>query len=177
VDRNSAVIMEPSKTTTNPIPSRELSPRAESSSSVEGSTPDISRDAKELATDVVDRAKDLATEQVSQQREKSAGEIGKLARALHHTSEELGDTMAAPYVERAADMLDRLSGSVRDASLGNAVRATERFARREPLLFLGGAFLLGVLASRFLKSSERRGSGRSESSELEDQDFTRIRGM
>lgn len=157
--------MEPSKTTSNPIPSHELTATAptEGSSAMEVPPPSISRDAKDLASDVVDRAKDLANEQVTQQRERSAGEIGKLARALHHTSEELGDTMAAPYVERAAEMLDRLSGSVRDASLGNAVRATERFARREPLLFLGGAFLLGVLASRFLKSSERSEPVRAES--------------
>lgn len=123
---------------------------------IESDQTSISRDAKELASDVVDRAKDLASEQVTERREKSAGEIGKLARALHQTSEELGDTMAAPYVDKAADMLDRLSTSVRDGSLRDAVRATERFARREPLLFLGGTFILGVLAARFLKSSERR---------------------
>ena len=51
-------------------------------------------------------------------------------------------------------MLDRLSGSVRDATVRDIVRATERFARREPLLFLGGAFTLGLFAARFLKSSE-----------------------
>lgn len=117
------------------------------------SEPNISRDAKELASDVVGRAKELAGEQVSDRREKSAGAIGKLAEALHHTSEE--DTVAAPYIEKAADMLDRLSGSVRDTSLRDAVRATERFARREPLVFLGGAFIVGLLASRFLKSSGR----------------------
>jgi len=117
------------------------------------SEPSISRDAKELASDVVGRAKDLASEQVSERREKSAGAIGKIAEALHHTSEE--DTVAAPYIEKAADMLDRLSDSVRDTSLREAVRRTERFARREPLVFLGGAFLVGLLASRFLKSSGR----------------------
>ena len=147
--------MEPSKKTSTPSTPRDPPRPPESSSSVEGSTPSISRDAKELASDVVDRAKDLATEQVSEQRRKSASEIGRLAHALHQTSEDLGDTMAAPYVDKAADMLNRLSGSVRDTSVRDAVRATERFAHREPLLFLGGTFILGVLAARFLKSSER----------------------
>jgi len=161
--------MEPSKKTPNPSSSREPPVRPESSSSVGPPTPRISRDAKELASDVVDRAKDLASDQVTEQRDKSAGEIRKLAHALHQTSEELGDTIAAPYVEKAADMLDRLSGSVRDASMNDAVRATERFARREPLLFLGGSFILGVLAARFLKSSDQ---GDAEI-EIEDQGTSR----
>jgi len=157
--------MEPSKNTSNQNIAREPPIGAESSFdtesafSVEAAEPNISRDAKELASDVVDRAKEIASDQVSERREKSAGEIGKLANALHHTSEELGDTIAAPYVDKAADMLDRLAGSVRDASIRDAVGATERFARREPLLFLGGAFVIGLLAARFLKSSERTESG------------------
>src|SRR5436190_22558509 len=102
--------MEPSKTTPTSTGSRELPKPTEGGAS-------IPRDAKELASDVVDRAKDLATEQVSERREKSAGEISKLADALHRTGEEIGDTMAGPYVEKAADMLDRLSDSVRDGSV------------------------------------------------------------
>lgn len=145
--------MEPTKNTANPNTPGAMG--TQSRSSMGTSTPSVSRDAKELASNVVDKAKDVATEQVSEQRERSAGEIDRLANALHHTSEELGDTIAAPYVDKAADVLDRLSGSVRDGSIRDAVRATERFARREPLLFLGGAFIAGVLAARFLKSSEQ----------------------
>ena len=32
-------------------------------------------------------------------------------------------------------------------------RGVESFARREPLLFIGGAFALGMVAARFLKAS------------------------
>jgi len=151
--------MEPFKNTSDQNTAREPLIGAESSSSFGEPTPSFSSDAKELATDVVDKAKDLASDHVSDQREKSAGEITKLANALHHTSEELGDTIAAPYIDKAADMLDRLSGSVRDGSMSDAVSATKRFARREPLLFLGGAFIVGLFAARFLKSSERSESG------------------
>src|SRR5690348_8160598 len=116
--------MEPSKNRPDPNTSRDVAMSSETSASVGASTPSISRDAKELASDAVDRAKGLANEQVSEQRERSAGAIGKLATALHHSSEELGDTTAASYVDKAADMLDRLSGSVRDSSMHDAVRAT-----------------------------------------------------
>jgi len=152
--------MEPFKNTPETNTPRDPPIGSEESSSAE--TPSISRDAKELASEAVERAKELATGQVSEQRERSASEIDRLASALHQTSDELGDTIAAPYVEKAANMLDRLSDSVRDASMSDAVNATERFARREPLLFLGGAFIVGVLAARFLKSSERSESGEEE---------------
>jgi len=138
--------MEPTKNISNPPGSMEPGLSAES----------VTSDVKELASEAVDRAKGLASEQVSKQREKSAGQIVKLAGALHHTSEELGDAAVAPYVDRAADALDRLSDSVRGGDARDAVRAAERFARNEPLLFLGGAFVFGLLAARFLKSSERR---------------------
>ena len=36
----------------------------------------------------------------------------------------------------------------------------EHFARRQPVLFVGGAFTLGLLAARFLKSSGQRSSSR-----------------
>ncbi|MEJ7601400.1 MAG: hypothetical protein WKG01_26085 [Kofleriaceae bacterium] len=116
-------------------------------------------DAKGLASQVADRAKDLASERVTGQQEKSAGEIGKFASALHRTSDELSDSMAGPYIAKAAAMLDNFSGTVRSADLRGAVRSTESFARREPLLFLGGAFTLGLLAARFLKSSAHDDDG------------------
>jgi hypothetical protein len=157
--------MEPSNTSdTNTA--REPPIGSEERSTADVTIPSISSDAKELASDAVEQAKELASGQVSQRREKSAGEINKLASALHQTSDDLGDTFAGPYVEKAANLLDKLSDSVRDASVSDTVRATERFARREPLLFLGGAFLVGVLAARFLKSSERSDGG--------DRDFSRV---
>jgi hypothetical protein len=36
----------------------------------------------------------------------------------------------------------------------------ENLARRQPALMIGGALLLGLIGARFLKSSERRGTGR-----------------
>ena len=57
----------------------------------------------------------------------------------------------------------------------NAVSSTERFARREPLFFLGGAFVVGLLAARFLKSSERAET-ESERLETEEEGFSGIGG-
>lgn len=116
----------------------------------------LAGEAKDVAAQAVDRAKELASDQLSGQKERSAGQIGKVATALRRSSEDISDSIAAPYIERAASMLDSVSNSVRTANLRQTVRSTESFARREPLLFLGGAFALGLLAARFLKSSAHR---------------------
>jgi hypothetical protein len=83
-------------------------------------------------------------------------QVGKVAKALRITGENLSDTLAGPYIAKAANALDQMSGSIRGANLGDTLRSTESFARREPLLFLGGAFAVGLLAARFLKSSAHR---------------------
>ena len=51
-------------------------------------------------------------------------------------------------MQRAADYLDRTDSR-------EMMHHTEQFARRQPALFLGGAFGLGLIAARFLKSSRR----------------------
>ena len=116
-----------------------------------GKDVDLVDDAKGFAGTMVDQAQSVVGGQLSRQQERSAGELGKVAEALRGTN--LSDTVAGPYVEKAAAMIDRFSGSVRNATLDDTVRAVESYARREPLLFLGGAFAIGLLAGRFLKSS------------------------
>jgi len=125
-------------------------------------SPDLVGEAKGLAGKVADQAKEVVSDKAQDQQQRSAGNIGKVAKALHRTSEDLADTMAAPYVEKAAAALDRMSGSVREANLRDIVEATERFARKDPVLFVGGAFAIGLIAARFLKSSARATSERPQ---------------
>lgn len=59
------------------------------------------------------------------------------------------------YVERAANRVEQLADYVQNTSPGEMTDRVEQFARREPALFLGGAFAVGFLGARFLKSSRR----------------------
>jgi len=124
--------------------------------------PDLVHDAKDVAGKVVDPAKDFVGDQVTEKQDMAADQIGQIAEALHRSSDELNDSFAGPYVKKAADALEHISHSVRTASFGTIVEKTENFARRDPLLFIGGAFTLGLLAARFLKSSS--GESQSQSS-------------
>ena len=56
---------------------------------------------------------------------------------------------------------NELPSYVSSADLKTTVRDVENLARRQPALFFGGAFLLGLAAGRFLRSS----AGRSEADE------------
>ena len=70
---------------------------------------------------------------------------------------EQGNTAGmANYVNRAADQLDRWSETLRNRELDDMARDVRRLAREQPALFIGAAFAIGVLTSRFLKSSSER---------------------
>jgi hypothetical protein len=59
----------------------------------------------------------------------------------------------ARYVDQVADSIDGFSTYLRHTDVGTIVDDAQDFARRQPALFLGGAFLVGTIAARFLKSS------------------------
>lgn len=67
---------------------------------------------------------------------------------LAQTVVRYGDSLTN-QVEQFADYLDR-------ADLNKLSRDVEGFARRNPVVFVGGAFALGILAARFVKSSQDR---------------------
>lgn len=61
----------------------------------------------------------------------------------------------AHYVERAGRQVQSLADYLKNNDAGQIADASENFARRQPAVFLGVAFVLGVVSARFLKSSRR----------------------
>jgi len=102
---------------------------------------------------MADSAEGAMKATVHNQASRSAKDLADVARALRKTSKELENNMASPYVDMAADQIDRASTFLRRAELKDVLSSAESFAKREPLIFLSGAFLLGLVGSRFLKSS------------------------
>jgi len=56
------------------------------------------------------------------------------------------------FADTAAEQADRLAAYLRETDARQMLNAVEDAARRQPLLFLGGAFVLGVAAARLLKA-------------------------
>ena len=127
----------------------------------DGNFQQIEDKAREAGTRVIDAAKDRARSLFEEQQLRAADQVGSVARALHQAASQLNDENASSYVSRAADQVDRFADTLRSHDLDDLIDQTERFARRQPELFIGGALLLGLAFGRFLKSSgdRRRGDG------------------
>lgn len=112
---------------------------------------DITGQVKEKATALAGKARDTAEEQ----KDYGAEQLGGLARAVHGAASELEERMpqAARYVHQAADRLEDFSSSLRDRSLDDVFHQVKAFARERPAVVFGGALLIGLIATRFLKAS------------------------
>lgn len=106
---------------------------------------------------LVGKVKERATEQLSAQKDRATDGLGAIVHAVRQTGERLRgdqqDTMAR-YVEQAASQLERLSTGLREKDVNELLQDAQRLARRQPALFIGGSFAVGLLAARFLKSSQ-----------------------
>lgn len=122
-------------------------------------TGDVVDQAKEQTGQAMEQARTSAFTMMDQQKSRAADGLGSVAQALRQTGDSLrsGDQGSlSQYADRAADTVDQFSQQLRSKSVEELLDDAEDFARREPEVFLGGAVLLGLLASRFFKASSRR---------------------
>jgi hypothetical protein len=105
---------------------------------------------------IVGRVREQATTQLNTQKDKATDGLGTVASAVRETTSRLRsenhDTVAR-YAEQAADQIERFSERIRNKDVGELMHDAQRLARRQPALFVGGAFALGLLGARFMKSS------------------------
>jgi hypothetical protein len=122
-------------------------------------TREKARQAQAKAGDIASQAREQVGTQLSGQKDRVAEGLGGMAQALRQTGQQMRDQDQlglTGYVDRAASQVESFSSYLRENDMGRVVDDVERFARREPALFLGGAFVLGLLGARFLKSSRPR---------------------
>jgi hypothetical protein len=96
-----------------------------------------------------------AANQVHEQKNRLAARAGTVVRAVRQTADQLREPSpaVAEYVNRAADRLDDWVIALRDREVTELLDDLRGFARERPAVVIGGGFLLGLLAARFLKSS------------------------
>jgi len=112
--------------------------------------------AKEAVGQVAGQAKEQVTSRLSSQKNQAAQSLGGVAHALRLTGQQLREQDQAgvtTYIDQVASQVEQFSNYIEQHDVGELVGGVERFARRQPALFLGGAFVLGLLGARFLKSS------------------------
>jgi hypothetical protein len=128
--------------------------------------------AKETARGLIDQAKsgagqaygvaaDKATSVIEEKKVDLASGLGTVAETirqvgstLRETDEQTGITnTAAQYGDSLAQQIEKVSQYFERSDVRVMMRDVETFARRNPAVFIGGAFAVGLLAARFLKSS------------------------
>ncbi len=134
------------------------SARDASKALVEGLTSgarDLSAEAKQVAGDLVGEARKVADSRLDAGKDFAAERLGSVAQALRHTSAQLRseESGITEYVEKAASSVDSVSRYLQTRTLGQLIGDVESYARREPAIFLGGAFFVGLLGGRFLKAA------------------------
>jgi hypothetical protein len=105
---------------------------------------------------MLDTARDRAEAEAHRARETAAGTAHDTAEQVREAGEAFGeDSFARAATDRVAEQLDQAARTMREADLRDMGDDLAAFARRQPLLFFGGAALLGFAAARLLKASER----------------------
>lgn len=112
--------------------------------------------ARDTAGEMVDQLKEQATTRLVGQIERVAGELRGASTAIRNVGKDLREHdqgMLGGYADTIASQVNRAASYLEGKDLDGVIEDTERLARTRPGLFIGGAFLLGLAAARFLKSS------------------------
>ena len=106
---------------------------------------------------VIDQATEQVTSRLDMGKDYVAETMTGVAQALRKTSQQLREEgtppMLATYTERGAEQVERFGGYLRQRDASQIMTEMESFARRQPMVFSGAAFALGMLAVRFFRSA------------------------
>lgn len=107
--------------------------------------------AQEMAAEATGRVKSAMNEQ----KTASADYLGTIAEAVQRAATQFDYTVpqAAQYIRQAAGQIETVADAVRERDMRELFGEVQKFARRQPTLFFGGAVVLGFAALRFFKSS------------------------
>lgn len=122
-------------------------------------TSDTTGEAKSRAREVVQQAKERAGERIesriSDSKSRAAETLSGVASTLLSSSQQLREQHdgAGRAIERAAEGVDRFATYLQQTDVDDVMDQVYEFARRQPAAFIGGAFALGFIASRFIKAT------------------------
>lgn len=122
---------------------------------------EIFEQAKESAGQAYEKVTEQASSKIATQKDTLARGLSSVADGIRQMGENLrggGEQqtpiagLTARYGDSLATQVEEISNYLEKKDLRELVKDIEVFARRNPAVFIGGAFALGVLAARFLKS-------------------------
>lgn len=124
-------------------------------------TKEILKQAKETAGQAYGKVTEQASSQIVTQKDNLARGLSSVADGIRQMGDNLrgGEQSQTPiagltakYGDSLANQVEQISNYLEKKDLRELVKDVEVFARRNPAIFIGGAFALGIAAARFLKS-------------------------
>lgn len=134
------------------------------SDTAKGIVSQVKESGGRIAGEAIGQVKEKASVKIDEQKNNLAQNLGGVAQTIRHLGENLKSTeipagvasTTAEYGDKLAQQVEQFSNYLEKHNVGQMMKDVENFARRNPAYFIGGAFLLGFLGARFLKSSSNR---------------------
>jgi hypothetical protein len=125
---------------------------------------DLLEEGREKAQELGHAAGEMARSRADEQLERVVDGIRIFADVLRQGGEDLSGERRQyrGMLNSVADRAEGVSRYLQDRDVQSVTRDVRRFARENTPLFLGGAFALGLLGARFLKSSSDEAQGDDE---------------
>ena len=110
----------------------------------------VASEAQDRATSLLGAASERATSVAEAQKQNVAGYLDDMAKAVHRSGEQLEghQDFVAKMVERGADELASLAGTLRSNDLQSLMGSLGSLARRQPALFVGASMAAGFALAR-----------------------------
>lgn len=109
--------------------------------------------------------KQMAIDRVNGSKNQFATKISDIGEALRRASDDLEnhhDAALASSTRKLAGGIDDVGRRLRESDVNDLVGEVEHFVRRNPGLTLGGLFVAGLAAARFLNAQPPRYQGQSQ---------------
>jgi hypothetical protein len=122
---------------------------------------ELMQQAKTAAGEAYDSVAGKAASTLDDKKAGLSTGLNSVAESIRRAGDSLNQTQnknamtehSARYANTAAQKLEQAARYFETSDLRTMRRDTENFARRNPAVFLGAAFVIGMLAARFLKST------------------------
>lgn len=114
--------------------------------------------ASQVTSQVSGQAQQTAQTQLATRKDQATSGLESVANALQQVGTQLRQNdqqQIGHYADLAAGQVSRVAGHLRQRNVNQLVDEVQDLARQQPTLFLGGAFVLGLIGARFLKASGR----------------------
>jgi hypothetical protein len=120
----------------------------------------------EVVKDAVAGARLKAKRKAEKQTQELADQVHGINEALRETAHRLENPTLGQSLEILATQVERTAELLENAEVSKVVETAEEFSRNQPLLFLSGSFLAGLVTARFFRASSHRNGEQEEVQKL-----------